>query len=49
MGLEWEPSKLELVSKQMVDSYFAPLDDEDWEDLKLPVRPNLTSYAISKL
>ncbi|KAM0015767.1 putative 3-hydroxyisobutyryl-CoA hydrolase [Helianthus debilis subsp. tardiflorus] len=46
---KWEPSKLELVSKQMVDSYFAPLDDEDWEDLKLPVRPNLTSYAISKL
>ncbi|MFS7942481.1 putative 3-hydroxyisobutyryl-CoA hydrolase [Helianthus anomalus] len=46
---KWEPSKLELVSKQMVDCYFAPLDDEDWEDLKLPVRPNLTSYAISKL
>ncbi|MFS7896874.1 putative 3-hydroxyisobutyryl-CoA hydrolase [Helianthus anomalus] len=49
MGLEWEPSKLELVSNQMVDSYFAPLDDEDWEDLKLPVRPNLTSYVICKL
>ncbi|KAJ0914189.1 putative 3-hydroxyisobutyryl-CoA hydrolase [Helianthus annuus] len=46
---KWEPSKLELVSNQMVDSYFAPLDDEDWTDIKLPVRPNLTSYAICKL
>ncbi|XP_076956251.1 3-hydroxyisobutyryl-CoA hydrolase 1-like [Bidens hawaiensis] len=46
---KWEPSKLEFVSDDVVDYYFAPLDDQDWQDLKLPIRSNLTSYAISKL
>ncbi|XP_030961779.1 3-hydroxyisobutyryl-CoA hydrolase 1-like isoform X2 [Quercus lobata] len=46
---EWEPSKLELVSDDMVDSYFAMMDDEGWEDLKLPARSNLPAYAIAKL
>ncbi|KAJ0582486.1 putative 3-hydroxyisobutyryl-CoA hydrolase [Helianthus annuus] len=48
---KWKPSKLELVSKDMVDHYFTALDDKDWEDLKLPARSksNLPSYAISKL
>ncbi|GJT20568.1 3-hydroxyisobutyryl-CoA hydrolase 1-like protein [Tanacetum coccineum] len=46
---KWEPSKLEFVSDSMVDRYFAALDDKDWEDLKLPARSNLPSYAISKL
>ncbi|KAK1408898.1 hypothetical protein QVD17_41034 [Tagetes erecta] len=46
---KWEPSKLEFVSKRMVDYYFVPLADKGWEDLKLPARSNLTSHAISKL
>ncbi|PWA50274.1 beta-hydroxyisobutyryl-CoA hydrolase 1 [Artemisia annua] len=46
---KWEPSKLEFVSDYMVDRYFTALDDNDWEDLKLPARSNLPSYAISKL
>ncbi|XP_076942840.1 3-hydroxyisobutyryl-CoA hydrolase 1-like [Bidens hawaiensis] len=48
---EWNPSKLEFVSKDMVDHYFEALDDKDWQDLKLPARSksNLPSYAISKL
>ncbi|XP_076894587.1 3-hydroxyisobutyryl-CoA hydrolase 1-like [Bidens hawaiensis] len=48
---KWNPSKLEFVSKDMVDHYFEPLDDKDWQDLKLPARSksNLPSYAISKL
>ncbi|GAB4841926.1 hypothetical protein Ancab_011883 [Ancistrocladus abbreviatus] len=33
---EWEPSKLELVSKEMVDRYFIELDDEDFKPLQLP-------------
>lgn len=41
--LQWEPSKLELISNQMVDKYFAKVDDEVWEDLKLPYRPTRTS------
>ncbi|KAK7859524.1 3-hydroxyisobutyryl-coa hydrolase 1 [Quercus suber] len=46
---KWEPSKLELVSDDMVDSYFSMMDDEGWEDLKLPARSNLPAYAIAKL
>lgn len=48
--LQWEPSKLELVSDAMVDKYFSKIDEEDWEDLKLPARPStLPPSAISKL
>ncbi|KAG7945962.1 hypothetical protein I3843_14G014100 [Carya illinoinensis] len=46
---KWEPSKLELVSEDMVDSYFSMLDGEDWEDLKFPARSNLPVPAIAKL
>ncbi|XP_050224261.1 probable 3-hydroxyisobutyryl-CoA hydrolase 3 isoform X2 [Mercurialis annua] len=33
---KWEPSKLELVSEEMVDRCFAGIDDDDWKYLKLP-------------
>ncbi|KAI8020847.1 3-hydroxyisobutyryl-CoA hydrolase 1 [Camellia lanceoleosa] len=46
---KWEPSKLELVSDDMVDHYFSKVDDEDLEDLKLPTRSNLPVHAIAKL
>ncbi|KAK6143070.1 hypothetical protein DH2020_023418 [Rehmannia glutinosa] len=47
---KWEPSMVELISDEMVDRYFSKMDDEDdWEDLKLPVRSNLPAYAIAKL
>uniref|UniRef100_A0A2N9EKQ1 3-hydroxyisobutyryl-CoA hydrolase n=1 Tax=Fagus sylvatica TaxID=28930 RepID=A0A2N9EKQ1_FAGSY len=46
---KWEPSKLELVSDAMVATYFSMMDNEDWEDLKLPARSNLPVYAIAKL
>ncbi|KAK6143060.1 hypothetical protein DH2020_023408 [Rehmannia glutinosa] len=47
---KWEPSKVESISDEMVDRYFSKIDDEDdWEDLKLPVRSNLPAYAIAKL
>ncbi|KAH7864283.1 hypothetical protein Vadar_027772 [Vaccinium darrowii] len=46
---KWIPSKLELVSDEMVDQYFSKLDDEDWEDLKLPTRSNLPLHVIAKL
>ncbi|KAK6120747.1 hypothetical protein DH2020_045509 [Rehmannia glutinosa] len=48
--VEWEPSKLESIGDEMVDRYFWKMDvDDDWEDLKLPVRSNLPAYAIAKL
>ncbi|GAB4841921.1 hypothetical protein Ancab_011878 [Ancistrocladus abbreviatus] len=37
MKPKWEPSKLELVSNEMVDRYFIQLDDEDVKPLQLPV------------
>lgn len=46
---QWEPSKLELIRDDDVDRYFSKVDDEDWEDLKLPPRSNLPQYAIAKL
>ncbi|KAL3651407.1 hypothetical protein CASFOL_004409 [Castilleja foliolosa] len=54
---KWEPSKIELISDEMVDRYFTKIDDDDdddddddeWEDLKLTVRSNLPAYAIAKL
>ncbi|KAK6143065.1 hypothetical protein DH2020_023413 [Rehmannia glutinosa] len=47
---KWEPSKLESIGDEMVDRYFWKMDvDDDWEDLKLPVRSNLPAYAIAKL
>ncbi|XP_044492522.1 3-hydroxyisobutyryl-CoA hydrolase 1-like [Mangifera indica] len=46
---KWQPSKLELLSDSMVDRYFSPVNDEEWEDLKLPARFNLPASAIAKL
>ena len=36
--LQWEPSRLELGSDDMVDRYFSRVDDKEWEDLKFPPR-----------
>lgn len=47
--LQWEPSKLELVSDEMVNWYFSKVDEEDVADLKLPTRSNLPAHAIAKL
>ncbi|KAJ7950678.1 3-hydroxyisobutyryl-CoA hydrolase 1 [Quillaja saponaria] len=47
---KWEPSKLELVSDRDVENYFTKVEDEGWEDLKLPARPaSLPVSVISKL
>ncbi|XP_059433889.1 3-hydroxyisobutyryl-CoA hydrolase 1-like [Corylus avellana] len=46
---KWEPSKLELISDDMVNSYFSMVDDKEWVDLKLPARSKLAIYAIAKL
>lgn len=46
---KWQPSRLELVTDEMVDQHFSKPDDKDWEDLKLPPRSNLPVHAIAKL
>ncbi|KAM7477931.1 hypothetical protein LguiA_026144 [Lonicera macranthoides] len=45
----WEPSKLELVTEEMVNTLFSNVDDEDWESLKLPARSNLSYPMLSRL
>lgn len=35
---QWNPSKLELVSDEMVNQFFNNVDDEEWEPLQLPIR-----------
>ncbi|CAI9111810.1 OLC1v1012133C1 [Oldenlandia corymbosa var. corymbosa] len=43
---QWKPSKLELVSKEMVYAYFTEIEnDEDWVSLKLP--PKYVMVPIS--
>nr|AAF01467.1 enoyl-CoA-hydratase [Avicennia marina] len=46
---KWNPSNIESISDEMVDLYFSKVNDDDWEDLKLPARSNFPSYAIAKL
>ncbi|KAK8946115.1 3-hydroxyisobutyryl-CoA hydrolase 1 [Platanthera guangdongensis] len=35
---KWEPSRLDLVDDKRIDVYFSKVNDEAWEDLKLPER-----------
>ncbi|MED6208508.1 hypothetical protein PIB30_045655 [Stylosanthes scabra] len=37
---KWEPSKLELVSEEMVDQCFKNVNHDEWERLQLPDRSN---------
>ncbi|KAL3532793.1 hypothetical protein ACH5RR_006314 [Cinchona calisaya] len=47
---QWMPSKLELVSDEMVEKYFNEVDDDDdWEPLQLPARSSPAYFALSKL
>ncbi|XP_019436828.1 PREDICTED: probable 3-hydroxyisobutyryl-CoA hydrolase 2 isoform X2 [Lupinus angustifolius] len=44
---KWEPSKLELVTEEMVDLFFQNVDDEEWEPLQFPHRSH--SQIVSRL
>ncbi|XP_057524888.1 3-hydroxyisobutyryl-CoA hydrolase 1-like [Amaranthus tricolor] len=46
---KWKPSRLDLVSDNMVNHYFSKVNDEAWMDLKLPARSNLPASAMAKL
>ncbi|CAA7017527.1 unnamed protein product [Microthlaspi erraticum] len=46
---KWKPSRLEEMKDDMVEKYFKIVEEEGWEDLKLPTRNNLPAFAISKL
>ncbi|KAK2661087.1 hypothetical protein Ddye_007620 [Dipteronia dyeriana] len=45
---KWQPSKLELVTKEMVDRYFEKsVDEKEWIFLKLSPRSNLVDNMMS--
>ncbi|XP_021721297.1 3-hydroxyisobutyryl-CoA hydrolase 1-like isoform X2 [Chenopodium quinoa] len=46
---KWSPSRLDLVSDEMVNHYFSKVNDEGWMDLKLPTKSNLPPLAMAKL
>ncbi|KAB5513646.1 hypothetical protein DKX38_027552 [Salix brachista] len=46
---KWEPSKLELVTDEMVDKYFSRVDEDEMEPLQLPARSNLVDTMRPKL
>ncbi|KAL9338587.1 hypothetical protein Peur_067604 [Populus x canadensis] len=46
---KWEPSKLELVTDEMVGRYFSRVDEDDMEPLQLPTRSNLGDTMRPKL
>ncbi|XP_072092635.1 probable 3-hydroxyisobutyryl-CoA hydrolase 2 isoform X2 [Arachis hypogaea] len=44
---KWEPSKLELVSEEMVDQCFKSVNHDEWERLQLPDRSNNSQSITS--
>ncbi|GMG99515.1 hypothetical protein Nepgr_001355 [Nepenthes gracilis] len=48
---EWEPSKLELGTDEMLDRCFTEVDDDNnnWDELVLPDRSDFTGTAKAKL
>ncbi|KAI3926462.1 hypothetical protein MKW92_052589 [Papaver armeniacum] len=46
---EWKPSRLELVTDEMVERYFLKVDDDEWEDLILPVKSDSSTFIMAKL
>ncbi|XP_016204107.1 3-hydroxyisobutyryl-CoA hydrolase 1 isoform X2 [Arachis ipaensis] len=46
---KWEPSKLELVSEEMVDQHFTNIIDDTWEPLQLPLRSHSPIITASRL
>ncbi|KAK4283274.1 hypothetical protein QN277_000243 [Acacia crassicarpa] len=42
----WNPPKLELVTEEMVNQFFAKVEDENWECLKLPHRSNILGSKL---
>lgn len=46
---QWEPSRLEQINESMVEHYFSKIDDEEWEDLKLPAKFTFSASLLAKL
>ncbi|RZC86932.1 hypothetical protein C5167_030290 [Papaver somniferum] len=46
---KWEPSRLELVTDEMVDLYFSKVDNDVWEDLVLPWEPSRLQLVTDEM
>ncbi|KAJ6835073.1 3-hydroxyisobutyryl-CoA hydrolase 1-like [Iris pallida] len=46
---KWEPSSLDAIDDKMVDLFFSKVDEDWWEDLKLPERNVSATPHVSKL
>ncbi|KAK9076808.1 hypothetical protein SSX86_005142 [Deinandra increscens subsp. villosa] len=46
---QWSPSKVELVTEEMVRKCFLMIDDEDWQPLRLNARSNPSYTMLSKI
>ncbi|XP_057762980.1 3-hydroxyisobutyryl-CoA hydrolase 1-like isoform X2 [Arachis stenosperma] len=46
---KWEPSKLELISEEMVDQHFTNITDDTWEPLQLPLRSHSPIITACRL
>ncbi|KAK9120704.1 hypothetical protein Syun_018321 [Stephania yunnanensis] len=45
----WQPSKLELVTDEMVDQFFAKIEDDDWAELQLRGKSSPAYFGLAKL
>ncbi|KAD4179896.1 hypothetical protein E3N88_28487 [Mikania micrantha] len=46
---QWSPSKVELVSEEMVSKCFSMIEDEDWLPLRLKSRSNPSYIVLSRI
>ncbi|KAK9144473.1 hypothetical protein Sjap_004376 [Stephania japonica] len=46
---QWQPSKLEQVTNEMVDQFFAKIEDDDWEELQLRGKSSPANFGLAKL
>ncbi|KAK9095375.1 hypothetical protein Scep_026844 [Stephania cephalantha] len=46
---QWQPSKLELVTDEMVDQFFAKIKDDDWAELQLRGKSSPANFGLAKL
>ncbi|KAJ6840790.1 3-hydroxyisobutyryl-CoA hydrolase 1-like [Iris pallida] len=46
---KWEPSSLDVIDDKMVDLFFSKVDEDGWEDLKIPERNVSATTHLSKL
>ncbi|KAK9144329.1 hypothetical protein Sjap_004232 [Stephania japonica] len=47
--IQWQPSKLELATNEMVYQFFTKIEDDDWEELQLRRKSSPANFGLAKL